>query len=255
MKTYKDHKKRHYLFDWDNNILHMDTPIKLNQLSNGEWKTIHLKSDEYRDIKSKIGVDYFYQNDSFEGFIRDEDFYLYSDISMFYGNIGPSFNKFKECLMYGNDFAIITARGHSYYAFKRVIKWMIDKMFSINDQKFMINSLDKEPIESYLDRQEYYAVGGGEFRKKFHLRNTDIDIAIYKKIAVEDYVKNVVNRSKSLIESEIIKTISIGFSDDDIINIEKIESLIKDSLRNNYPEVTFVIYHTSDHSVDKRVFM
>jgi hypothetical protein len=255
MKTYKDQKKRHYLFDWDNNILHMNTKIRLDQLIDGEWIDIYLTSEEYSKIRSLIGTTYRIRKDSFDKFSNEEQFLSDVEESIVLEQFGPSFLKFKECLMYGNDFAIITARSHSVSTLKEGVRLLIDKTFSTFDRVQLWNNLGEEMISSYLNRQEYYGVSGEDFRKRFHTSVEDINPEENKKLAIEDYVSTVVNSSKQLIKEGIIKTVSVGFSDDDLGNISSVEKLINESLSKKYPEVTFVIYDTSNNSMNKRVLV
>jgi len=254
MKTYKDQKKRHYLFDWDNNILHMDTLIRVDTLINNQWLPIDVKSDEYSKIRPLLGSTYRIREDSFNKFSDENQFLFDVSDSIENKNFGPSFNKFKECLIYVNDFAIITARSHSSQALRDGVGLIPYRTLNRSEWNQMLYNLGDEGIESYLDRQEYYGVSGKDFREKF---NTDVDIKVEesKKLAIEDYVTKIIKSSKKLIEEGIINTISIGFSDDDMGNINSVEKLIHESLSKKYPHVTFVIYDTSNNLVNKKVFI
>lgn len=255
MKTYKNHKKRYYLFDWDDNILYMPTTIKLYHFMNGEWEPIYVSTEKYSKILPKIGYSYKYCDNSFEGF-NDDLLFMYESQSMIDGKkFGPSYNKLKECLLYCNDFAIVTARSHSKSIFRRAIKMIIEMGLSENERTDMIHNLGSESIDSYLERQEYYAVNGDEFKEKFNLFSIDNSVGDKKKIAIEDYVNKINESSIKLMESGEIKTISVGFSDDDSRNIRIIEDLMDNHLNKKFPNIKFVIYNTADNSMDKRVFI
>lgn len=254
MKTYKDKKKRHYLFDWDNNILHMDTEICVDKLVNEQWLPIYVKSDEYSKIRPLLGSEYRIREDSFDKFSDDNTFIFDVSDAIDEKNFGPSFNKFKECLMYANDFAIITARPHSIQTLTDGVGLIIDRALSKEEWYHMMDYLGVESVYSYLNRQEYYGVYGKHFKNRF---NTSVDIKVEesKKLAIEDYVSTVVKSNKELIEKGVINSISVGFSDDDKGNIESVEKLIHESLSKKYPDVTFVIYDTSNNLVNKKVFV
>ena len=255
-------KKRHYMFDWDDNILHMPTkiildkkvevrPIKNNTNPTAislrsKWVPINVSSSQFSKIRNFIGKTYRIRPDSFSNFINDKSFIVDTLYAINNNDFGPSFKKFKECLIYGNDFAIISARSHPADTIKKSVKLIITKIFTKLEVAQMRVNLNGESINSYLNRQEYHGVSGSEFKKRFNIDSNTINPEEGKKIAIKDYVKTIVNAARQLVGDGDVQKISVGFSDDDLGNIKSVEKLIKDTLSKVYPHVNFVVYDTSD---------
>jgi hypothetical protein len=73
-----------------------------------------------------------------------------------------------------------------------------------------------------------------------------------KKIAFKSFVDRVVQQISKIKDDEEFEGISVGFSDDDLGNIEVVEDLIRDELKNLYPEINFIVYDTSDPKDTKK---
>jgi hypothetical protein len=256
-KLLKEFKKRAYSFDWDDNILMMPTRIHLDYNINGfAWVPITVSTEQFRSIRHKLGTEFRYLNDdvgdAFKDF-RDYDAFL-KDVeqALSYRQFGPSFNKFKEALISGSDFSIITARSNPPQAIKDGIKLIIRKSFNYREQEEMEKNLNGLTIDEYLNLQDYHPVSSQEFLNKWGL---DIDSANPeegKRIAFEDFVDRVVDQVSSYQDNEEFEGISIGFSDDDISNIEIVEKLIEEKLKQKYPEIRFLVYDTSDPQNPKK---
>ena len=110
-------QKRAYSFDWDDNILNMPTQIHLEKKVGGEFIPVDVSTSEFAEMRHLVGTEYRLLNDNpLEAFadFRDYDAFMRDTQKAVRNNsYGPSFDKFKEALMYGNDFSIITARGQS----------------------------------------------------------------------------------------------------------------------------------------------
>jgi hypothetical protein len=256
-KLLKEFKKRAYSFDWDDNILMMPTRIHLDYNIEGLiWVPITVSTEQFRSIRHKLGTEFRYLNDdvgdAFKDF-RDYDAFL-KDVeqALSYRQFGPSFNKFKEALISGSDFSIITARSNPPQAIKDGIKLIIRKSFNYREQEEMEKNLNGLTIDEYLNLQDYHPVSSQEFLNKWGL---DIDSANPeegKRIAFEDFVDRVVDQVSSYQDNEEFEGISIGFSDDDISNIEIVEKLIEEKLKQKYPEIRFLVYDTSDPQNPKK---
>lgn len=249
-------KKRAYSFDWDDNILFMPTQIYLEKKVGDGWVPVLVSTEEFRDIRNKIGKDYKYGKDNllyafkdfrdYDAFIRDTKTALRKK------SFGPSFKKFIEALEYGNDFSIITARGNPPKAIKDGIKIIIDTVFTDEQKEKMLSNLYGTSIEQYLNLQDYYPVTSDEFIKKFDADVSVTNPEVGKMIALKTFVDRVVNAVKEMKDDDKYSGMSIGFSDDDLGNIESAEKYIEEELKKIYPEVKFLVYDTSDPSNPKK---
>lgn len=232
-------KKRYYLFDWDDNILHMPTKIVLDKFVNNMWEKVNLSTDEFAKIRPHIPELYRFRDDSFYEFENDE--YFINDVinSIVEKRFGPSFEKFKESLLYGHDFAIITARSHPSKVIKDAVKIIINENFTLREKRKINKFLGNETIEHYLDRQRYCGVSSKEFRDKFGFEK-NIKSEDGKKMAVKDYIQEIILlNDKNLV-------ISVGFSDDDKKYVSTIEELFKNDISLNHPNIKLIVYDTSN---------
>jgi hypothetical protein len=187
-KLLKEFQKRAYSFDWDDNILMMPTRIHLDYSVNGlTW--VPVSTEQFRSVRHKLGSEFRYLNDdisqSFKDF-KDYDAFLRDvEEAISYRRFGPSFNKFKEALISGSDFSIITA------------KYIINNSFKYDEQKEMENNLKGVTIDEYLNLQDYHPVSSKEFANKFGLETIGTNPEEGKKIAFEDFVDRVVDTVSS----------------------------------------------------------
>ena len=249
-------KKRAYSFDWDDNILFMPTKIHLDKKVGDGWVPVSVSTEEFREIRNLIGGKYRYGNDDlyyafkdfrdYDAFIRDTKEALRKK------SFGPSFDKFIEALVYGNDFSIITARGNPPKAIKDGIKIIIDTIFSEEQKEEMLSNLYGTSIEQYLNLQDYYPVTSEEFIKQFDTDASVTNPEVGKMIALKTFVDRVISAVKEMENNPNYKGVSIGFSDDDLGNIESAEKYIEEELKKLYPDVKFLVYDTSDPKNPKK---
>lgn len=234
-------KNRIYIFDWDDNIMIMPTSIIVEKLVDGKWveDTVSTEvwssarnSDKYRPSTL---VD-----DPFIHFENDEDFIKDLNQAILYENFGPSFYKFKEALIYGNDFAIITARGHSKEGMIAGIMFLINHTFTLKEYIQFMNNVGN--IATYLNKQDYWTVSSKHFEEYFDGVTDDHPTEARKKIALEYYVDKKIKNAE---EIDVMAKLSIGFSDDDKKNINTVKNL-KKRLKKSNPDVHFVVYDTSN---------
>lgn len=249
-------KKRAYSFDWDDNILFMPTKIHLDKKVGEGWVPVSISTEEFREIRNDIGKTYRYSNNdliqSFKDF-RDYDAFIRdTKEALRKKSFGPSFDKFIEALVYGNDFSIITARGNPPKALKDGIKIIIDTVLSEEQKEEMLSNLYGTTIEQYLNLQDYYPVTSDEFIKQFDADASVTNPEVGKMIALKTFVDRVVNAVKEMNENPNYNGVSIGFSDDDLGNIESAEKYIEEELKKLYPKVNFLVYDTSDPKNPKK---
>ena len=268
---------KYYIFDWDDNILHMYTKIimeKLNPVDN-TWSLVDVPTSEFTEVRQDTENYRIPQNEdgipnydlAFENF-RDSgskgDSVFIEDMIEAIDNdsFGVSYKAFKKCLVNGNLFAIVTARGHEPESIKKGILYFIETQLT-NEEKismklhleyycyiFGIQVDSDKLLENYLSICEYIGVSSDYFinsvtekdlpeNETFTPSNTELS----KKIAVERFCKKVVDFSNKI--QDRIGEIEIGFSDDDKGNVVSIENLFVERMKQHYPNVLFNIYDTS----------
>ena len=150
-------KNRIYIFDWDDNILHMPTKINMEaKQSDGSWSRVEMSTEEFA-IHRDDTENYRWDLDGLNNFrdpipfINDTRLALQDE-----KNLGPSFEKFKECLMHAHPFAIITARGHAPSVIVSGIHELFNTVFGVAEMlaiRFAI--LEKhETLTDYFNKQK-----------------------------------------------------------------------------------------------------
>lgn len=238
-------KNRIYIFDWDDNILHMPTKIVLKKKSDSGYVDMELSTSEYALIRGSN--EYILDSNSLMRF--DDDSYFLPDVKEAlkdFKNLGPSYEKFKECLLYGHNFAIITGRGHSPNTIITGIHELLTKTFTTEELITIGHNIIKKHggLVHYFNNQKIYPVMSKMFYNDFNLCE-DCSIEQRKTMALEKFLVERLNYNN---EFDISAKISVGFSDDDKKNINLMENFIKNSLKNTHPNIHFVIYDTSNRN-------
>lgn len=250
---------KYYAFDWDDNIVYMPTEIILIDEYNDE---VGMSTHDFAKYRSNIGKNEFkyrgttivgYADNPFRQFRVEGDEQFLKDIMI--AKAGPAFNDFKEAVNNGSIFSIITARGHNPETLKKAVKIYIEEDFNEISKKRVIHNLKKyrdlipseekndEIIDEYLDLCKFYPVSFGSGSAA----NPEVEKVKALKEFYE-YCKEMANEIKKAFEfkndvsGESLK-FSIGFSDDDIKNIETMKKSI------NKPELT--IYSTNKGNKEK----
>src|SRR5210317_916938 len=257
-KLLKEFKKKAFSFDWDDNIFVMPMRIHLDyRVGNTDaYVPVSVSTEQFRSVRHKLGNEFRYLNNditqSFKDF-RDYDTFIEDTKRALYQNKkGPSFQKFKEALISGSDFSIITARSNPPQAIKEGIKVIINNAFSHVERKEMEKNLNGLSIDEYLNLQDYHPVSSSEFAKQFGLESVGTNPEEGKKIAFKSFVDRVVQQISKIKDDEDFEGISVGFSDDDLGNVEVVEDLIRDELKSLYPDINFIVYDTSDPKDTKK---
>lgn len=256
-------KLRSYVFDWDDNILRMPTKIKMDRNENGKWVPVDVSTEEFAHVRTN--PEYRLRNNSadeaFSNFKETKSFLEDAEWAIHHQKFAPSYKKFIEALIYANAFAINTARGHNPKALKEGVKLFIKMMLSPEEKKTMLKNIVKELpkeltkglngeqlLDLYLDeRGEYYPVSSEEFGERFGLPVTGgaSNPEHAKQVAIEHFIKKLIDGVKTHMVGGKYRKISLGFSDDDIRNVKAVEKFIDEQLKTMYPEVHFVVYDTS----------
>jgi len=243
---------KYYAFDWDDNIVHMPTKIMLKTEDGDE---VGMSTDDFAEHRSKIGKkDFIYNGDIIVGFSEnpyrnfrtdgDKDFL----VDAMRAKIGPAFSDFKESINNGSIFSIITARGHNPNTLKQAVYNYIIEGFHGIDKDQLVKNLkkyrsffdeddmtDDELIKSYLDLNKYYPVSFDDEEGAANPEEAKVS-------AMEEFVSYIIKMAKKLNKKAIIKNDisnnfipeqpSIGFSDDDIKNVEVMNKHFKNKPNN-----------------------
>jgi hypothetical protein len=154
---------------------------------------------------------------------------------------GPAWGDFVEAVNGGSIFSIVTARGHSPLALRRAIENMIETNFRGISKKELVKNLrkfrkfageedmkDKELINAYMDMNKYYPVTFGDGSAQSPEKGKVDALREF-----QQYVKYLANILKKpvMFKDDISNNFipKIGFSDDDLRNLEKVkDELSKD---------------------------
>jgi hypothetical protein len=256
---------KYYAFDWDDNIVFMPTQIMVMTENEEE---VGMSTEDFAEHRHQLGVEPFnykgttvvgYASNPFRNFRIEGDKRFIIDSMM--ASPGPSWNDFVECINGGSIFAIITARGHNPETLKEATyNYIVSNHNGINkntlvenlkkyrnlesekniEESIDLNFTDKDLIDEYLELCKFHPVTFGEGSAanpeegKIKAMRTFITYCkeLAKEIGEKAFFKNDVNNQ------ELIP--SIGFSDDDPRNIEK----MKEFLSSEYEESPVKTYLT-----------
>ena len=247
IKLLREFYEKGHSFDWDDNIINMPTKIHLEKKVDGEWEDYDVSTEDFRHERHNIdGKNMRLKSNAFEDFTT-EIFINHTEDAIKNKEYGPSFEDFKEALMNGSDFSIITARGVTKQTLIGGIKKLIDLTFSEDEKNQMRKNLGKRrmSLDSYIGRLILAAVSSQEFKNEYKSESGAENPETAKPLAFEKYVEKFV-KSKLRKPSNERQGFKIGFSDDDKANLVKMEEFIKTKLLDKYPMVTFVLIDTSN---------
>ena len=253
---------RAYSFDWDDNIINMPTTIKMLKKTENGWDKIEVSTSEFATLRDNENYDL--DEGAFDNFISEESFLNDLQLGLNNNFFAPSFEKFKEALIYANPISIITARGHNPEVLRKGMDLVISSTFNEEELRKMIDNIQQQIpelegespeiiLKGYLDSHDYHTVTSDIFAEKFGLEGgSAANPEENKKIALRDYVSKLVIKAKEMVNTDYNK-LSIGFSDDDLGNINAIVPFIEEVLQVEFPEVDFVVYDTSEGGMNKIV--
>ena len=243
---------KYYAFDWDDNIVHMPTKIILKTDDGDE---VGMSTDDFAEYRSKIGKeDFEYNGETIIGFGEDpfRNFRTQGDkdflVDAMRAKLGPAFNDFREAINNGSIFSIITARGHNPNTLKQAVYNYIVDGFNGIDKDQLVKNLkkyrtfvdeddmtDDELIKSYLELNKYHPVSFGDEKGAANPEEAKVR-------AMEDFVSYIKGMANLLSKRAFVKNdISnnfvpeqpiIGFSDDDVKNVEVMSKHFKDKPDN-----------------------
>ena len=242
---------KYYAFDWDDNIMNMPTKIILK---NDDGEEVGMSTEDFAHYRSMIGKeDFQYEGDTIVGFGDNafRNFGVEGDrkfiIDSMTAPTGPAWSDFVEAINNGSIFAIITARGHTPSVLREAcynlilsnrdgISFMelVKNLEKYRDIAGFEGNQDKmEILNEYLDLCRFYPVSYGEgsatspeegkikAMKEFISYIQEISNTIGKKAFFKNDVSN-----------NFIPEPTLGFSDDDIRNVETMKKHFEDEPDN-----------------------
>ena len=235
---------KYYAFDWDDNIMYMPTKIVLKDENGNE---VGMSTEDFAEYRQEIGKSPFnykgktivgYGDDPFRNFRTAGDKQFKVDAMI--AKTGPAWSDFVEAINNGSIFSIITARGHNPQSLKDVVYNLIVSDHNGINKDLLVKNLrkyrdivgmedksDMELIKDYLDMNRYYPVTFGQ--------GSAANPEELKVLAMKEFLSYVKAQAKELgkklyIKDEIANKFipSIGFSDDDIRNVEVMSKHFED---------------------------
>lgn len=276
-----DRDFKYYIFDWDDNILHMPTRIHLEKRQpDGSWAP-HLVSTATFSIIRGDTANYRpphnhwpeafvefqdYANETESHFLRDAREAITRLISGA-EKPAPSLRAFRKTLVEGRLFAIVTARGHASETLRKGVRLFVDLVLTPAEREEMLANLrgyracydrvtqfgaDEEELEYYLGLNHYHAVTSPGFSNRVAQAAPGAESAEHRKqFAIREFVEHVVRILARTQEGRLRRPVSVGFSDDDAGNVQAVQEYIRTELARRFPGVKFVVYDTSDRTLEK----
>lgn len=244
---------KYYAFDWDDNLMFMPTKIYL--LDDND-NTVGMSTEDFAEYRTEIGKEPFkYEGHTIVGFDKEpfRDFGVKGDnkflIDAMKAPTGPAWPDFVEAINNGSIFSIVTARGHTPSVLKEAVHKLINSNKHGLSKSTLVKNLkkyrdladeedlsDDELVSVYLDMCRFHPVSFGA-GSATNPEQGKID-------AMEEFIRYVKLMSHRLQKKAFMKnkisnyfTPFIGFSDDDVRNVEKMKSHFskkKDNILQTY---------------------
>ena len=276
-----------YIFDWDDNILHMPTKIHLEQQDeNGDWHPVEVSTSVFALVRAdpRYRMPPGGRAEAFREFqdVVDDsgDLSFIRDTRAALARVkagekpGPSFETLRKTLREGRIFAIVTARGHEPETLREAVKMFIDEVLTPDERTAMMRALrgyrwwldkmtdfgtDEEELDYYLSMCRYHAVtnpgffeqlkSDDDFGGRYEMASGSERPELAKEFAIRDFVEHVFHVLKRT--GGLGRSVSVGFSDDDAGNVRAVSNYIKEELVKRFQGFKFVVYDTSDPSLDR----
>ena len=277
---------KYYIFDWDDNILHMPTRIYLEHLGDdGVWRPTSVSTGTFALVRSDTAHYRMPSEGGREAAFRDfqdtpdaevADLAFIRDTRAALAKVkagappGPSFETLRKTLREGRIFAIVTARGHAAETIREAVRIFIDEVLAPGERAEMLSNLrgyrhcfdkappfdsDEEEIDFFLSMCRYHAVTSPGFKElmegdeDFGTRLAEATSAQRPELAKEFAIRDFVEhlmRTMKRAGGIGSRQVAIGFSDDDSGNVSAVSNYIREELSRRFSSFKFVVYDTSD---------
>jgi hypothetical protein len=244
---------KYYAFDWDDNLMYMPTKIILRDDNDNE---VPMSTEDFAEHRHQIGKEEFdYNGHKIVGY-ADQPYRNFREggdkqfkIDAMKAKTGPAWSDFVEAINNGSIFSIITARGHNPDTIKDAIynlivsdhqginkDLLLKNLRKYRDISDMEDKSDMELIKDYLDMNKYYPVSFLDATGAGNPEQLKVD-------AMREFISYVKSQAKNLGKKLYLKNDvknnfvpSIGFSDDDLKNVEVMKNSFEDEpmLKNYY---------------------
>lgn len=280
---------KYYIFDWDDNILHMPTKIRMEHKGeDGVWKSVEVSTSTFALVRTD--TDHYRPPadggwaEAFRNFADpendDEPNRFIEDTLAALARVSngekpsPSYNTFRKTLIEGRIFAIVTARGHAPSTIEKAVRVFIENALTPLERETMMSNLrgyrkfldkaetfgtDEEELDYYLGMCRYAAVTYDGFkermsndpvyREKLARATTAAKPELAKEFAIRDFVEHVFHTLQRT--GGLGRSVAIGFSDDDKGNVKSVSNYIRSELSRRFDGIKFVVYDTSDRTLSK----
>jgi hypothetical protein len=210
---------RIFIFDFDVNLLHLDTKINLlidneyKQITGEQWATLKYQTDRYSLLPTSFDN---FNDGPFNNW--GLDFIDEALLSFNLHKFGPSWHTFIQAIEDKQHIAIITARGHEVGIFHDLFQKICDLLNITYSEKLVHIYPVNNPLFINKDKNVH------ELKEKYfkeYLEKFDTD-----------------------------KEYQIGFSDDDLGNIKHFYG-VADELSKKYKKWKFYIFDTSNNQITR----
>ncbi len=282
---------KYYIFDWDDNILHMPTRIYLEHCGeDGVWRPVSVSTGTFALVRSDVAHYRFPAEGGRQAAFRDfqdapdaavADLAFIRDTRAALERVrageppGPSFETLRKTLREGRIFAIVTARGHAAGTIREAVKFFIDAVLTPDEREEMLANLrgyrfcfdkvqafgtDEEELDYFLSMCRYHAVTNSGFRARmaddedFGARSAGADATRWPELAKEFAIRDFVEhlyRTMRRVGGVGARQVAVGFSDDDPGNVRAVADYVRDELSRRFGSCKFVVYDTSDPALEK----
>jgi hypothetical protein len=250
------------IFDWDDNLLIMETPLHFQHFEDGKWIDKDITPQQFAEIRKEYPTNYMDNNewkgDNKASFVEFRDFgprganAFLEDVkkSIEHKKFGPSWEVFLKTLKEGRLFAIVTTRGHEPSTLRSAVEYIIEKILTPFEKEEMIKKIEEfnemfgvvanDAIKQYLDECYFIGLFSQAFQDEFHYNPSGPKLNQGKQDAINkfvNFVRDFAKRTKL--------PLKVGFSDDDrnFSNAAK-EMFMKMEKSLDFPE-NFYVFDSS----------
>ncbi len=281
---------KYYIFDWDDNILHMPTKILMEHLDpeTGMWMPVEVSTSTFALVRGDTlhyraptagGWDAAFRNFADPENAGEPNRFI-EDTMAALAKVAqgekpsPSYSTFKKTLVEGRIFAIVTARGHAPATIEKAVRLFIANALTPLEREMMMSNLrgyrrwldkvesfgtDEEELDYYLGMCRYSAVTYPGFRRRmaddpiYSEKLATATQASKPELAKEFAIRDFVEHVFHMLRRTggLGRSVAIGFSDDDKGNVKSVSNYIKAELSRRFDGIKFVVYDTSDRSLSK----
>jgi len=257
---------KYFIFDIDDNLLFMETPLHFQHFENGRWINKDITTQQFAEIRKKYPNNYM-DNSEWKGdpkfsFIEFQDFgprgtnAFLEDIkkSIKDKKFGPSWEIFLSAIKEGRLFAIVTTRGHEPATLRAGVKYIIDNVLTPDEKLKMEAKLTSfnqifgivtnDLITQYLGSCFFMGLNSKAFKDEFNYTPQGDKLNQGKQDAINKFVNFIKEFSK-----RIDMSVKIGFSDDDKNFSNSAKELFMNMEKSlDFPEI-FYVFDTSNPNI------